>query len=190
MLPGPAGPARLVVMTADAELTRALDQRLNHLLARAHRELAARGFPPLPRPELRLFDDRLDAGRASPPQGGGGAGIIELNAVYLHRARNAMLRETVAHELAHLIVFHMSPRRRQPPHGRLWRDIMENWFEVEPERTHRFPTQGIRARRQRRWPYRCHCSAHELTTVRHRRAQRGTIYLCRRCRGPLRVSAS
>ncbi len=172
-------------MTVDADLTRAVDRRLNDLLARAHRELAARGLPPLPRPEIRLFDDRLDAGRALPPQRSSATGVIELNAVYLDRARSAMLEETVAHELAHLLVFHLSPRRRLPPHGELWREIMQGWFQVKPERTHQFPTQGIRTRRQRRWSYRCSCSAHELTTVRHRRAQRGTVYLCRRCRSPL-----
>lgn len=172
-------------MSVDVDLKLAVEDRLTDLLGRAERELAQRGVSTLPRPGLRLFDDRLDAGRAMPPSRIHPSGMIELNAVYLQRAREAMLEETVAHELAHLLVFHLSPRRRQPPHGELWRDIMQHWFGVKPERTHRFPTTGVRSRRQRRWPYRCACSAHELSTVRHHRIQRGTVYLCRRCHEPL-----
>ncbi len=177
-------------MTPDPDLTHAVDLRLTGLLARAGDQLAALGLPPLPRPRVRMFDNRLDAGRAVPPLRPHTAGTIELNAVYLVTARQAMLDETVAHELAHLLVFHVSPRRRQPPHGALWQDIMRDWFEVEPERTHRFPSTGLRARRQRRWAYRCSCTAHELTTVRHRRAERGAVYLCRQCRTPLRPDAT
>lgn len=173
-------------MNADTDLKQAVDARLTDLLGRAQQELARRGSPTLPRPGLRLFDDRLDAGRAIPPSRAHPQGIIELNAVYLQRARAAMLEETVAHELAHLLVFHLSPRRRQPPHGKLWQDIMLHWFGVKPERTHRFPTAGVRSRRQRRWNYHCACGSHELSTVRHHRVQRGTVYLCRRCHEPLR----
>ena len=168
-------------MNVDVDLEQADEARLTDLLRRAERELSLRGYSTLARPGLRLFDDRLDAGRALPPSPAHPEGMIELNAVYLQQAREAMLEETVAHELAHLLVFHLSPRRRQPPHGKLWRDIMQQWFGVKPERTHRFPTAGVRSRRQRRWAYRCACSAHELSTVRHHRVQRGTVYLCRRC---------
>jgi len=177
-------------MSVDVDLQRAVDIRLTHLMGQAERELLQRGFPTLPHPAVRLFDDRLDAGRAMPPSKAHGSGMIELNAVYLQRAREAMLEETVAHELAHLLVFHLSPRRRQPPHGKLWQEIMQHWFGVKPERTHRFPTAGVRSRRQRRWSYRCACSAHELSTVRHHRVQRGTVYLCRRCHEPLQPEAT
>ncbi len=172
-------------MKVDTDLQQAVDARLSDLMGRAEHELSQRGSPVLPRPGLRLFDDRLDAGRAIPPSKTHPSGMIELNAIYLQRAREAMLEETVAHELAHLLVFHLSPRRRQPPHGKLWQDIMQQWFGVKPERTHGFPTAGVRSRRQRRWSYRCSCGSHELSTVRHHRVQRGTVYLCRRCHKPL-----
>jgi SprT protein len=169
-----------------AALRRTVEARLDALLALAAKPVAAAGRPPLPAPTLRWFDHRLDAGRALPPEVPGGSGVIELNAVYLRAEPEAMLRETLAHELAHLLVFHLHPRRRLPPHGSLWRTVMREWLGVEPERTHRFPTDGVRARRQRRWRYRCGCAEHALTTVRHRRIQDGAAaYRCRRCHGPL-----
>ncbi len=159
--------------------------RLEDLLERAQSELMIRGSPPLPRPELRFYDHRLDAGRATPSPQPGEAGTLEINAAYLARHPEEMLRETIAHELAHLIVFHLHPRRRQPPHGALWSGIMRDWFSVEPERTHRFDASVTAARRQRRWRYRCACREHALTTVRHKRAEAGARYLCRACNGTL-----
>jgi SprT protein len=169
----------------DDGLEGAVDARLSTLLARIQARLAGLGHPPLPRPRLGFFDHRLDAGRATPPDSARGPGLIELNRVYLARDPEAMLRETVAHELAHLVVFHLHPYRRVSPHGALWQRIMREWLEVEPERTHRFDTAAVRARRQRRWRYRCACREHALTTVRHRRASAGSVYLCRSCHGAL-----
>jgi len=63
--------------------------------------------------------------------------------------------------------------------------VMREWFGVEPERTHRFDARLVPARRQRRWRYRCACREHELTTVRHRRVEKGARYLCRACRQTL-----
>ncbi|HSG87890.1 MAG TPA: SprT-like domain-containing protein [Pseudomonadales bacterium] len=170
----------------DRELDAAVRARLAGLLERTRSALRAMGRPPLPQPQVRYFDHRLDAGRALPPAAADSAGVIELNSVYLRAHTHEMLGETLPHELAHLVVFHLR-RRPVQPHGALWQEIMREWFEVEPERTHRFDVDGVRARRQRRWRYRCPCREHVLSTVRHRRALAGTRYLCRGCRQPLQV---
>lgn len=167
------------------DLRQRVRARLDALLVLARRRIAAAGLPPLPTPELRFYDHRLDAGRAVPPARPGLPGRLELNAAYLRHHPEEMLEETVAHELAHLVVFHLHPRRRLAPHGSTWQRIMRQWFGVEPERTHRFDAALVPARRQRRWRYRCGCREHELSTVRHRRAEAGTRYLCRACREPL-----
>lgn len=167
------------------ELDRRVRERFADLLARAAEQITALGLPPLPVPRLHYFDHRLDAGRAMPPARVGAPGTLELNAAYLQRHPEEMLEETVAHELAHLIVFHLNPQRREPPHGAQWQRVMREWFDVEPERTHRFDASVVPARRQRRWRYRCGCREHALTTVRHRRVEKGARYLCRACRGIL-----
>ena len=164
------------------ELDGRVRTRFAELLDRAAARIAELGLPPLPEPELRLFDHRLDAGRAMPPAHVGAAGTLELNAAYLRRHPEEMIEETIAHELAHLVVFHLNPQRRLAPHGAAWQRVMREWFDVEPERTHRFDASVVTARRQRRWRYRCGCREHELTTVRHRRAEKGARYLCRACR--------
>jgi SprT protein len=173
---GDQTPAQLPLLVEDAAAA-----RLEELLGITARRLQGEGVAPMPRPELRFFEHRLDAGRATPPRTPGEAGVLELNGAYLRHHPEAMLHETVAHELAHLVVFHLHPRRRLPPHGDLWQQVMREWFGVEPQRTHRFDADVVRARRQRRWRYACACREHDLTTVRHRRAERGARYLCRAC---------
>lgn len=179
-------------MNPAPELDAAVHGRLAALLERAAEQLRAQGHGPLPAPELRFFDHRLDAGRAVPPARCDAGGVIELNSIYLRDHTEAMLDETLPHELAHLLVFHLCGQRRLRrrdvrPHGPLWQRIMREWFEAEPERTHSFDAAGIRARRQRRWRYRCDCRTHALSTVRHRRAETGARYLCRACSAPLRA---
>lgn len=169
-------------------LAAALDGAVAAFLGKIQPALAAQGAAPLPAPALRFFTHRLDAGRALAPRTPGTPGVLELNLVYLEREPWESSRATIGHELAHLVVFHLHPRRRMPPHGALWQRIMRDWLDLPPERTHRFSSEGLSVRRQRRWPYRCACQAHALSTVRHRRAERGAAYRCRRCGERLRFS--
>ena len=147
-------------------LETALAAALEGFLERIQRALAAQGAPPLPTPTLRFFTHRLDAGRALAPPSPGTPGVLELNLVYLERESWESSRATIGHELAHLVVFHLHPRRRIPPHGALWQRIMREWLGLPPERTHRFSGEGLLVRRQRRWPYRCACQEHDLITRR------------------------
>ena len=130
-------------------------------------------------PTLHFVRGRLYAGRAHYTDQ-----RIELNEDLLERHTAAMLHETIAHELAHLLTLRVyGPRARA--HGREWREVMRVWLGVEPERTHRFDMTGLDVRRQQRFRYRCPCQEHELTTVRHKRARRGVEYRCVRCTEPL-----
>ena len=130
-------------------------------------------------PTLLFVRGRLYAGRAHYPDQ-----RIEINEDLLERYPEPMLRETIAHELAHLITQRVHGRRARA-HGPEWQQMMRDWFNVEPERTHHFDMTGIDVRRQQRFRYRCECQEHELTSVRHKRARRGTEYRCVHCTGPL-----
>ena len=90
------------------------------------------------------------------------------------------LRETVAHEVAHHLTCHLHPGAR--PHGTEWAAWM-HFFGVEPKARGGYRVDGIRARRQRRFGYRCGCEGveHALSATRHNRVQRGVRYRCPRC---------
>lgn len=94
---------------------------------------------------------------------------------------------TVAHEIAHSVVFQKNPSRRIRPHGPEWRATMRV-LGFAPKVTHATPLTG---RRSRVYIYRCECRTHHLGPQRHAHARRGRYrYLCNGCGGTLRFAGS
>ena len=92
---------------------------------------------------------------------------------------------TVPHEVAHYLTDMLYGLRDVRPHGREWQAIMQV-LGAEPAVTCQYDLTGVPLRRQRRFSYRCACSLHAVSAVRHNRVQRGQgRYVCRQCRAPL-----
>jgi SprT protein len=95
------------------------------------------------------------------------------------------LANTVPHEVAHYLTDMLYGLRNIRPHGREWQAVMR-LLDAEPSVTCCYDLTGVPLRRQRRFRYRCACSSHAMSAVRHNRVQRGLgSYLCRQCREPL-----
>lgn len=111
--------------------------------------------------------------------------LIRLNPALLENHPEEMIEETIPHELAHIVAHRLfGPRIK--PHGREWRAVMSA-FGKSPDVQHSMPVEP--SRRLRRYKYSCACpSGVELTSIRHKRARRGTRYLCRKCGQHLRWS--
>jgi len=89
------------------------------------------------------------------------------------------LQDTVAHEVAHHVVYQLfGPGIR--PHGREWKTVARA-LGARPRARGDYPVEGVRVRRQRRFDYRCACQEWQLTTTRHKRIQAGAEYRCNRC---------
>jgi len=115
----------------------------------------------------------------------GGQRVIRYNPHIFARYFSDNLANTVPHEVAHYVVDVLYGLRRVRPHGPEWRAVMRA-FGVEPAATCHYDLDGIPVRRQRRFRYRCACTTHSLSTVRHKRVQSGRVrYSCRRCQAPL-----
>ncbi len=92
---------------------------------------------------------------------------------------------TVPHEVAHYLTDMLYGLHDVRPHGREWQAIMQV-LGAEPAVTCQYDLTGVPLRRQRRFSYRCACSLHAVSAVRHNRVQRGQgRYVCRQCRAPL-----
>jgi len=103
---------------------------------------------------------------------------IRINAALLASHPDDILAETVPHEVAHVAV-HRIHGHGARPHGPEWKALMTA-FGVAPEPCHTLPTEP--ARRLRHFRYACGCDEPAwLTSIRHKRARRGTRYMCRRC---------
>lgn len=114
---------------------------------------------------------------------------IRYNLDMAERQPEAFIQQTIPHEVAHVVTRLLYPKAR--PHGPEWRSVMAYLGITEPQRCHSFHTANTPSKRQRRWPYRCACRDHQLSSTRHNRIQRGqSRYLCRHCGNPLRLDAA
>jgi SprT protein len=164
-----------------------LKARLELRVEECHRLVAA-VHPQFPKVSCSLFSRRRAAGLAF-----GNEHRIALNEVLLRENPEPMLRDTVAHEFAHIVVWwryleqkKVDPATRAPSaHGIEWQTVMREMFNVEPKRCHRFDTSNTGARVQRRWEYRCRCQSHLLTTSKHKRVLAGASYVCQDCKAEL-----
>ena len=132
----------------------------------------------LTRPYIRLDLTGSTAGQAWPQKH-----LLRFNPILLQENRVDFLSQTVAHEVAHLLAYDLYGSQIRP-HGRQWQLIMTDVFGLPAHRCHQYDTSRST---RREWLYQCQCHGNviPLSTIRHNRVQRGTVYLCRRCKAPL-----
>lgn len=93
------------------------------------------------------------------------------------------INQTIPHEFCHYLVWNddrLNGLFRSRPHGGEWKFYMTVWFNRVPKVTHNYDVSN--ACRGRRFEYKCVCSTHWLSAIKHRRAQKGLPYTCKKCR--------
>lgn len=161
----------------DAALHALLEQSVRDYVARGERLLQTR----FPVPTLDVSLRGLMAGRAHLQRW-----HLQFNAALLRDNREHFLRQTVGHEVAHLLVY-VTTRGRAKPHGAEWKALMRA-FSLETRATHDYDVSRLR-RGRASYVYRCGCNDDvRLGPTRHRRILRGAVYFCRRCKGSLTFS--
>ena len=110
--------------------------------------------------------------------------LLRFNLQLYRENQEDFLRQTVAHEVAHLVAHQLFGDRIQA-HGEEWQLIMRGVYELPPNRCHSYEVQR---RAQTRYIYRCACSEggeFPFSSQRHRLVAQGRRYFCRRCRATL-----
>lgn len=135
----------------------------------------------IPRPNIKFDLRGLCAGKS-----GFGKGIIRFNVPVAQENTEDFLKQTVPHEVAHWVQRwkYGYDKERVKSHGWQWRKIMIEVYRLSPKVTHRYKVQKVHAIGL--WDYTCGCMDHQLSTVRHNRAKRGHVYLCKRCHRQLK----
>lgn len=109
-----------------------------------------------------------------------GTWTIDLNPVLLSENFEAMLADTVPHEMAHLITDTVYPHAHQrglgqkrSPHGAEWKSVMRA-LGCEPTRCHSYDTTNAAVRTKASYEYTCNCCgvSLKLGPKRHAREQR------------------
>jgi len=106
-------------------------------------------------------------------------GTIRLNK-QLKKLDENNIRNTVGHELAHLICYYIYPGCQ--PHGREWKKIMK-LMGLAPERCHNYDFKP--ARKTKRFKYVCEKCGHSysLTTYKHNKLKINPRYYVCKCNG-------
>ncbi|WP_268800150.1 SprT family zinc-dependent metalloprotease [Pseudomonas huanghezhanensis] len=106
--------------------------------------------------------------------------LLRFNPQLYRENTEDFLRQTVPHEVAHLIA-HQLFGGTIAPHGEEWQLIMRGVYELPPNRCH---TYEIQRRSVMRYIYRCPCPTGEFafSGQRHKLVRKGRRYLCRSCR--------
>jgi SprT protein len=156
----------------DADARRAILQMVTDLYELAARRFGCTGELPRIRFDLRgraAGQWRLQQGRES----------LRFNERLFAAAPEEHMPDTVAHEVAHSVVWRCHGRGPRP-HGPEWRRVMEA-LGCAPRVTH-FTSAEVLARVLENHLYRCACRSHALGPRQHRHARRGERhYRCRAC---------
>ena len=107
---------------------------------------------------------------------------IKLNPQLFHDNIDYYHDQVIAHELAHILVFQLFPRRTKP-HGIEWQTIMHDVFDIEPKVSHQLDVTKVAGPT---FTYACDCQNVQMSLIRHNKVQnKKQSYICRRCRNPL-----
>lgn len=115
-----------------------------------------------------------------------GQNLLRFNPHLYQENREHFLRQTVAHEVAHLIAHQLFGSGIRP-HGREWQSIMQGLYGLPADRCHSYE---IARRPVNRFIYLCQCAEREFpfSAQRHALVRKGRRYFCRSCRATLRFS--
>ncbi|HAQ26021.1 SprT family zinc-dependent metalloprotease [Stutzerimonas nitrititolerans] len=109
--------------------------------------------------------------------------LLRFNPQLYRENREHFLKQTVAHEVAHLIAHRLFGNRIRA-HGEEWQLIMRGVYELPADRCHNYE---IARRQVSRYIYRCECPERDFpfTAQRHALVRKGRRYFCRSCRATL-----
>jgi SprT protein len=113
--------------------------------------------------------------------------VIRINPVLLVENFDVYIKQTVGHEVAHLITHQLyNHNQRVQPHGREWQLVMTS-LGLEPSRCHSYDVSNARARNVERFEYSCNCMVHQIGKTQHKKMSFGTAaYSCKKCNGALK----
>jgi len=95
------------------------------------------------------------------------------------------IADTIPHEVSHIADFCLNPRNGTPrkPHGPSWKKVFIEAFHAPPRRCHQLDVSSVR-RKTKTYKYSCGCvgKTHEMGAIRHKKAVRGAVFTCNKCR--------
>lgn len=114
-------------------------------------------------------------------------GVIRVNLQLLRENVDHFLHQTIGHEFAHLVQYHLYPWSKA--HGPEWKSIMHR-LGLPATRCHNYKTTVARVRK-RKQPIHVQCGCvggSYMGPTQYKKAKRGYVYHCRKCQHNLIIA--
>jgi SprT protein len=154
-----------------------LDQEVTRTLKLARDSFPSQVFP---EPKIKMDLTGKVAGTYSPKEN-----IINFNLSLMLENKEDFLKETVPHEVAHLVTRIIDPLGS--PHGAVWKAIMRLFGIPNPQLYHSYKVAPVK-RHEKPYIYCCSHKEHPFTKRKHNYAQSGINYICTTCHQTLHYS--
>lgn len=156
-----------------------VDQAVDLAVTQALQQLEARLAVKLEKPTIRYDLKGTTAGEAQMRT----VNNIKYYTIRLNLAaltnpeyRDYMLRQTIPHEVCHIVEFQLHGRAA---HGHAWQGLML-LLRLQPKRTHDLPLPKVR--QHTKYPHSCECRTHMVGKHVHNKILNGISYHCQDCR--------
>lgn len=114
--------------------------------------------------------------------------LIRLHERVLDEYGFTYINDVLTHELAHAVQMELFSKHVKP-HGKEWRAILERLedkpYEVKKRPKYTEFLNTLPKKQLKHFTYKCKCTTHQLSSIRHKRAQNGAIYRCKYCKQKL-----
>lgn len=115
--------------------------------------------------------------------------LIRLHEPLLEYYRTIYIDDVLTHEVAHAVQMKLY-NHKVKPHGIEWIDIMEKLenriYQPKMRPKYKKIREITKSKKYKLYAYTCKCKkTHYLTSIRHNRVKKGTIYLCKYCKNSL-----
>jgi len=119
--------------------------------------------------------------------------VIRVNQVLCAENFQEYLKQTIGHEVAHLIVYQIYKDRyltqQVKPHGIEWKMVMSK-FGLSADRCHQYDTTNSKVRNTVKYQFSCNCKVHEVGPKINANIASGKVYWCKSCSGGLKPGTS
>lgn len=114
-------------------------------------------------------------------------GVVRFSVPLWNIAGEIEQKETVVHEICHIVDAFSNKNWRISPHGLSWRILMLK-CGYSGNRCHNVQRPAELKNKVQRFEAKCNCKTYSITKNRLTRIQNGTIYRCLSCKTPLTIS--
>jgi SprT protein len=167
---------KLNIVKIDAELERRIKNKIEFCIDNLNVQRDRLGKDLLDYPRFIVEDRKKRALGTYQPGFQEREPLISINIHYLMSDPEYVINRTVVHEVAHYCVDQIHKERG---HGARWANYM-GFFGIPANRTSTIKTPE--AIQKTKHLYKCPCSDHHISTVKHNRIQRGLNYICNTCK--------